>query len=238
MESLGRYHHAYTQGFEAAAEVCLQNNKNIVLPRYDGDNVDFDPLRPWTFNRHSYVTFDLHSNAPLPLCRNVDGLLASSLNGSRVYYQNASIFQPYGCAYRWYSPQDICSILSRFSTFYFYGDSIIRHSYHTFIMLITGDYVRGALQRLFSMEQQVNCICDGQLSEALKCREGGEVVNIHSHHYGLCGNKPYFYGHLRNFYGSHPLNTMAPILCLNDSRPRFILLHFGMHFHLNARRTT
>ncbi|KAL9059878.1 MAG: hypothetical protein Q9162_000948 [Coniocarpon cinnabarinum] len=72
-------------------------------------------------------------------------------------------YTPIGCHYKWYTPSEICMILSRFDGLVFVGDDLIAHIYTAFNILLRRDLALGALQAWkMTPEQRHACRCDAQ----------------------------------------------------------------------------
>lgn len=195
--SLIHYKESYENFFSRSNELCSKEGVNIVLNRHESYGIDNpSELRPWSLKSTSYLT----GNYDLPICRTLEDLLLSVKFGMRIPIEgfsdqpspNFNVFAPFSCAYKWYSPEESCEVLSHFSAIHFVGDSIVRQTMLALKLILSGDYARGAIKRLHDTtqdeEQLRNCICDGQFSEALKCRDHDdwEKPYIVSTEYGFC----------------------------------------------------
>lgn len=70
---------------------------------------------------------------------------------------------PIGCNYRWYSTDEICTILERFGHIVFAGDESLSHIYAAFNMLLSEDVAHGSLKQWeMTSGQLVPCSCDNQ----------------------------------------------------------------------------
>ena len=73
---------------------------------------------------------------------------------------------PAGCHYRWYSTAEICMILDRFDAIFFVGDSLLKHIYAAFNMLLRENIDMGGLKQWeLSDSQRDGCRCDSQIAK-------------------------------------------------------------------------
>ncbi|KAJ8607347.1 hypothetical protein MRB53_040365 [Persea americana] len=78
-----------------------------------------------------------------PLCPDRASVLAAMSGGGRAGYDTPYI--PRGCDMRWYTSEEVCEILSRFSHIFFMGDSIMRLVNNAFYILLREDIGLGAI---------------------------------------------------------------------------------------------
>lgn len=227
------------------APLCSRD-LNRILPRYDDIGTDQLVNRPWSLHANTY-------NHTLPLCTNTNDLLASLRRGVRVStssnssfgsFTGTSVFAPHGCSYHWFSADEACSALSRFSRVYYVGDSLVRHTAQALIGILSGDWRFGALPRLSGAQGlTANCNCDGQFSESRVCRTYSTSLfdMPDPHDYGIC---PTLLSVFRFVYHS-TLGDEAPQpwnqrRCdaseFNDDRPLLVVYSVGYHIGLIAER--
>lgn len=103
-----------------------------------------------------------------PLCPDKASLLEAMSNGGRAGYDMPYI--PLRCDMRWYSTDEICTILSRFSHIYIIGDSLQRHLNQAFYVLLRRNIGLGGLRDWELGEEQTPdapardfCMCNGQV---------------------------------------------------------------------------
>lgn len=110
-----------------------------------------------------------------------------------------------------------------------YGDSIMRHQVLAMYMLLRDDWIFGANGPQFWSKYpklwNKPCICDGQFSENLDCREPWEIelsiANVHR--LGLCSTIFPKTFDIAWLFGKQ---NKKIIPC--DSRPAIIFIHFGL----------
>lgn len=204
--------------------------------------VDESSVRPWTLHQKTYAVIE----EAQPLCSDADELLASLQRGTRLNtggnhsdleMEEASLtwFSPNTCSFRWYSKEEVCQILGRFSHVHLVGDSLMRHVGQAFFMLLRDDYKYGALPiQLGNSEVYDNCRCDGQFSEHPLCRVRG-MSFTDQRQYGVCSST-----HVQPFAltysgGSPTLESVAA--CSKDVRPSFMLVSGGGHHKSDATQT-
>lgn len=73
-----------------------------------------------------------------------------------------------GCALRWYTPSEACSLLARAGTLVIVGDSLPRHLTQALFAVLSGDYANGATvdAALTTPECAALCACDGQFRDS------------------------------------------------------------------------
>lgn len=231
------YRENYLTMYKKSSEFCRKNGSNIVYNRHDNINLmDLPIYRSWSFHDQSYDVVNA-ADEYLPFCSSIESLLRSAELGYRKSFrigckkgsessctpETRYVFRSTGCTYKWYKQEELCEISSRFAWIGLHGDSVSRQVSQGYYMLMTDDLIYGALPKLMypkKPEMWDNCRCDGQFSESLLCRGDGKKFNIkNSHGYGLCSAYPSF--------AFDYFDVIDP--CFNDTRPRFLMLHFGMH---------
>ncbi|ETI20120.1 hypothetical protein G647_08154 [Cladophialophora carrionii CBS 160.54] len=94
-------------------------------------------------------------------CPRRKDLLEAMSSGGRIGF-DAPYF-PRGCHYRWYSVEEICMILERFSAVIFVGDDSLQAIYTGLSILLRRDLSHGAV-KTWEMDQHTRrqCSCDNQ----------------------------------------------------------------------------
>ncbi|KAF9893761.1 hypothetical protein FE257_009931 [Aspergillus nanangensis] len=111
-----------------------------------------------------------HGSSDTPYCENRGSLLNAMSNGGRHGFDAAYTSQAYvqeGCAYRWYTPSQICDVLQQFHRVVFVGDESLTDIYAGFNILLRQDLETGSLRDWDASQQQVEkCQCDAQFTSA------------------------------------------------------------------------
>ncbi|KAK9475129.1 uncharacterized protein V1510DRAFT_405721 [Dipodascopsis tothii] len=97
-----------------------------------------------------------------PYCKNKADLLAALSGGGRAGFNMP--FQPLGCEYRWFDPEEICMILDRFDAIIFVGEQRLTNNiYAAFNSLLRKNVAWGGL-RQWELNEQLKrrCRCDAQ----------------------------------------------------------------------------
>ncbi|KIW62218.1 hypothetical protein, variant [Phialophora macrospora] len=96
-------------------------------------------------------------------CPRRKDLLEAMSSGGRVGFDTP--YFPRGCHYRWYSVEEICMILERFSAVIFVGDDSLQPIYTGLNILLRRDLGHGAL-KTWQMDQHTRrqCGCDNQFT--------------------------------------------------------------------------
>lgn len=113
-------------------------------------------------------SLDLHMPFS-PLCSDKASLLEAMSNGGRPGYDMPYI--PLGCDMRWYSSQEVCAILDRFSHIFIIGDSLQRHLITALYILLRQDVGLGGI-RDWELGDSITtqapskdfCMCSGMLN--------------------------------------------------------------------------
>lgn len=199
--------------------------------------------RPWSLHATTY-------DPNLPPCLTPDALLAALKLGSRVFLPGEgfgpdgrpgrSAFQPLGCGFAWLSPRRACALLARVSRLYFIGDSLTRHLASAFAALLSGDLEYGVLPSGQAPSVYDTCRCDGQFSEMLECRAGGEVEFDDNRQARLCGGgggSPFALHYVNSDHTGHIAAFSSLDVCApggNTARPVYFFLEGGLHKGANA----
>jgi hypothetical protein len=94
-------------------------------------------------NTCNISSLDLH--APFaPLCQDRQSLLTAMSSGGRI--GNDAPYMPRGCDMRWFSTEEICEVLRRFSRVVIVGDSMMRHLAGSINVLLRKDLGYGAVK--------------------------------------------------------------------------------------------
>lgn len=105
----------------------------------------------------SFSSLDLHQPFS-PLCQDRDSLLAAMSGGGRHGFNQP--YAPVGCDMRFFSPDEICSILSRFDTVYIIGDSMIRNVALGMMTFLRKSLYDGASVTWLQPEDGRRCRCE------------------------------------------------------------------------------
>jgi hypothetical protein len=143
------------------AKVCSNPEYNRVLERKDGINRVYPINRNWSVQESGMLDFVgiSDSQKTKPICNSLDELLVSA----------SKFTADQDCIVPWVDREEICSTIGLYSHVSFTGDSILRHTWIAYRMLLTEDLMFGAIFR-GQEESYENCMCDGQFSEYVECR--------------------------------------------------------------------
>jgi hypothetical protein len=121
-----------TRPIFAAPEAVAERSSDII-----------DTFRSYKGRKECKISsLDLH--APFsPLCKDRQSLLTAMKDGGRVGFNAPYI--PRDCDMRWFSTQQICSILARFEKVYIVGDSLMRNIASALNILLREDLQSGAV---------------------------------------------------------------------------------------------
>lgn len=111
-------------------------------------------------------SIDLHMPFS-PLCLDKKSLLRAMSGGGRPGYDMPYV--PLSCDMRWYSTEEACTILTRFSHVAFIGDSLMRHIVNAMYVFLRADIGYGAiadwdldLGAEGGISQREDCMCAAQ----------------------------------------------------------------------------
>lgn len=235
------------------AKACVVSN--LVLGRDDAfTENDSKGARPWTINWLSYG--GVHPDS-ISFCNTTETLLASLQGGSRVHMsgpieddlemESAAVtwFQPKDCSFRWYTSQQACQILGKFSQIYLVGDSIMRHVHHAVFMVLRDDLQYGSLPLLLDDASEYEmCQCDGQFSEHVLCRSGiASMATISDpRQAGMCsGSSAKAFALMNRDKALDPQLSYQmrwdSSLCNTLDRPVFVFISAGSHHKHDAATT-
>ncbi|KAB8737511.1 hypothetical protein FH972_026470 [Carpinus fangiana] len=93
-----------------------------------------------------------------PLCPDRKSVLRAMSDGGRAG-QNAP-YVPRGCDMRWYTTEEVCEIMSRFSYVWTVGDSLMRHVTSAIHLLMREDLIEGGYTKWRPNSSQ-DCTCRG-----------------------------------------------------------------------------
>ena len=196
----------------------------------------FNMTRPWSIHQATY-------QPSRPWCDTTIDLSVSLAFGVREWnnpgdalQQNPEAFQsffvPHGCAFKWFSPREACTVLSRYSKLYFVGDSLTRHLVQGVTMVLNGNLEYGAVPHAKESRIYDDCRCDGQFSEAKECRMSIDTF-VDNRAAGLC---PGTSGHFALVYNGGMIGNNA-LVSQYDTRPIFFFLSAGTHYKMDANVT-
>lgn len=107
-------------------------------------------------------SLDLHSPFS-PLCQDRASMMAAMSGGGRPGFD--APYMPRGCDMRWFTAEEACDILSRFSKVLIVGDSMMRHVTGSINVLLRKDLGYGAVTDWnFSPEERRECFCNMQFN--------------------------------------------------------------------------
>ncbi|EXJ83186.1 hypothetical protein A1O1_06805 [Capronia coronata CBS 617.96] len=158
----------------------------MILPLPGHWSTDGQPDNVTIFSRDYTNYFDVfkvssacHLQAPdlyLPAIDAIPSLNGSSYCSTRLGFLSAisegNTSSPdiqhwvQGCRYPWYSIDEICTIIGRFSAIIFVGDSSLQSIYNGFNILLRQDLVNGCLATWDMPDgAQLHCRCENQFTE-------------------------------------------------------------------------
>ncbi|KAI9708900.1 MAG: hypothetical protein M1828_002572 [Chrysothrix sp. TS-e1954] len=113
-------------------------------------------------NACNISSLDLH--LPFgPLCQTRQDMLNAMSWGGRIGHD--APYLPRGCDMRWFTTEEICEIMGRFSKVIIMGDSMMRHIIGSMNVLLRKDLGYGAVTDWnFSPEERQNCFCNYQFN--------------------------------------------------------------------------
>jgi hypothetical protein len=216
------------------AQSCATTNQ--VLQRNDAVGMTFNTSRPWSIHQATYQPSG-------PWCETSRNLSFSLAGGHRVWNNPSeanepnpeafqSFFAPLKCSFKWFSPREACTVLSRYSTLYFVGDSLTRHLVQAVDIILNGNFEYGALPHGKPSRIYDDCRCDGQFSEASECRNSIDNF-MDNRAAGLCPGATTHFALIHNggMLGNETLVSQT------DTRPVFFFLSAGTHHKMDADET-
>ena len=225
-----------------------------VLQRHDGYYSSIFPIeRPWSLSEDSFPLGSASGHASAADGRRACSTPAALLNGvalgerrwppeaSPSNETHPSVFVPAGCTVPEFSSQRACETLAGFKSIFLGGSSLTRHMLQALHMITTGNLIRGAFHDATNVSH--DCWCDGQFSEALKCRLQRDLHAARR----LCGGTvPFEFAHdmeLPRIPGVREPIRWDQIICGTtlgrlplSAKPAFIWLHAGPQMHSNSAR--
>jgi hypothetical protein len=150
-------------------KVCSNPEYNRVVERKDGSSVHYPVNRNWSVEATSMLNFvgisDTHKTKPI--CNSLDELLVSA----------SQFTENMGCIVPWVDREEICSTIGLYTHVHFLGDSLMRHTWIAYRMLLTEDLMFGTIFR-GREDTYESCMCDGQFSEYIECRRQPFEINF------------------------------------------------------------
>ena len=208
---------------------CMIRENNKVIQGNNGNSIEFPLFRDWSMVSFAMKSFlgVSNSTSKLPVCKNSEKIIES------VKHKSSSLT----CVVPWLSPYDMCSILSKFIYVEFAGDSILRHTYLAFLMLLKGDLRFGAITQGHAYIYK-HSSCDGQFSEYKVTRQMSRVYNFTFENDNLLcagvGNfsSPTFYF----LADTKRMNNMSQCskMCSESKLLRLIIINGGIHYQFNS----
>ncbi|KAL9050140.1 MAG: hypothetical protein Q9162_006811 [Coniocarpon cinnabarinum] len=103
-----------------------------------------------------------------PLCETKEEVLEAMTTGGRLGFD--APFSPKGCDMRWFSADEICSILTRFERIFILGDSMMRNVAVALSVILRQDFVMGGRANWVDLPDDfgTDCKCT-QPFETRKC---------------------------------------------------------------------
>ncbi|KAI1199081.1 hypothetical protein F5X97DRAFT_132051 [Nemania serpens] len=96
-----------------------------------------------------------------PICANRVSMLMAMSSGGRIGRDAAYI--PRGCAMQWYTTEEVCEILGRFSQVIIVGDSMLRHVIGALNVIVRQDLGYGGVTDWnFDARERERCFCNEQ----------------------------------------------------------------------------
>lgn len=111
-----------------------------------------------TSDRCRFSSLDLHGPFE-PLCEDKESLLQAMTGGGRIGTDMP--FSPRGCDMRFFSPAEVCSILSRFSSVIVIGDSMMRNLAVAMHIYLRADLTNGGRANWGDDPVGHDCRCEG-----------------------------------------------------------------------------
>lgn len=113
-------------------------------------------------NRCSLSSLDLHGPFE-PLCEDKDALMQAMSWGGRIG-QDAP-YSPRGCDMRWFTPEEICAILKKFSRVNIIGDSMMRNLAVAVSMYLRADLENGGRATWMDDPEGHDCSCEASFDD-------------------------------------------------------------------------
>lgn len=107
-------------------------------------------------------SLDLHGPFE-PLCQDKESLLQAMSWGGRLGVD--APFSPRGCDMRWFTPKEICAILSKFSRINIMGDSMMRNMAVAVSIYLRADLVNGGRSSWDPDPEGHDCSCEGAFDD-------------------------------------------------------------------------
>lgn len=110
----------------------------------------------------SFSTLDLHRPFT-PLCDTRSSLLNAMSTGGRIGFD--APYSPRDCDMRWFRPDEMCEILSRFSRVQIIGDSLMRNLAVALNLLMRTDLYNGGRTTWVDDPEGADCHCSGPFED-------------------------------------------------------------------------
>lgn len=104
----------------------------------------------------------LYTPSTKPQCSNAAELLQSLTYGRRVSQDGP--FHPYGCNLNFYTPAEVCDIMSRFDKVWIVGDSLMRHVASALHIILRQDLIEGAFASWAARDREQSYIHEKQVA--------------------------------------------------------------------------
>ena len=262
--------HSWADVYTTYSPVCEASAVNLVWNRGDGYNEMSDILRNWSVSAQTFAYTQPMCNTSSQLLQAMARGVRKPLPGHEfagtnlsepayaalphnsttwlsLYKANVewsrSYFEPFQCAPRWLSADEVCAVLHKFSYVLFLGDSILRHISQGLFMLMTEDLQYGAIPRMSRQPGLFDtCRCDGQFSEHERCRtyEYRNMFNmLDPRVYGACSHSvdSSFAFSFELKHGGLALPAdFETAFCNPDKRPRMIVANGAIHYQYDTNR--
>ena len=109
-------------------------------------------------------SLDLHGPFT-PLCQDKESLMEAMSSGGRLGFD--APYSPRGCDMRWFSNEEICSILTRFEQINIVGDSMMRNLAVALHVILRTDLVSGGRTNWVPDPDEMDCHCAGVFQHSL-----------------------------------------------------------------------
>jgi hypothetical protein len=242
--------------YEAYKPICTDPTRNIILPRYPPKDSLYDYVRencsmawrrPWSIE--SKFIFRLLGIQITPNNYLIDKKKTLCSTPKELLTSISQLIENQPCVLRWFSPHEVCSLLSRFSIVWWHGDSLVRHMMQALFILASGDLQHGGYPPHFQHKIiKGPCGCDGQFSESLQCRDATWLERFRTierfNRFGVCSTdisterSTIFIWTQYKFSKAEPTckNPTVDDNVVARSGPIFIFIEGGAHFHIDAKK--
>lgn len=238
-----------------AVEFCSQTNINKVTRNIYSTGPSIIHQRYGEIRKYTLSNLKDFATPLLPQCRELTDYMSAIKYGKRVWPNNItddealpSVFIPHDC----YAPilppsaSKTCNILDQYNHVILHGDSLTRHLRQAMYMSMRGNYTMG-----FPLQNNHDCICDGQFSEAKHCRAGGSYFDDTTKpstikNGNICPGSSFTFGKRANAPFLVRRGKVDPgesinwdvVKCADDDyKGILIVLQGGLHYSSNANTT-